>query len=204
MKLNPVVVKEVFNRLLGLHGESAITPTELLVSLHLIDPAKVDIKTQMKATSMCLQEKQAFTQEVLAVVLQQLMDHTPLPTLLMRTVIQTLSSYPRLIGFVVNILQRLILKQVWKQKVVWEGFVKCCQRTQPQSFAVLLQLPLPQLTEALSMCPELCHPLKEHFLTFTDNQKAHIPMGVQELILGENPLPTIAPMPVPVRDLLWF
>mgnify|MGYP005984860093 CR=1 FL=1 len=129
IKLNPVVVREVFNRLLGLHGDSPITPTELLVALHLIDSTKADLKTIIKATSMCLQEKQVtmfnilsyliyycefqvFTQEVLAVVLQQLMDQTPLPTLLMRTVIQALGSYPRLSGFVMNILQRLILKQV--------------------------------------------------------------------------------------------
>ncbi|KAH0820956.1 hypothetical protein GEV33_001835 [Tenebrio molitor] len=111
IKLNPVVVREVFNRLLGLHGDSPITPTELLVALHLIDSNRADLKTIIKATSMCLQEKQVFTQEVLAVVLQQLMDQTPLPTLLMRTVIQALGSYPRLSGFVMNILQRLILKQ---------------------------------------------------------------------------------------------
>lgn len=59
---------------------------------------------------------QVYTQEVLAVVLQQLMDQTPLPTLLMRTVIQALGSYPRLSGFVMNILQRLIVKQV---SVIW-------------------------------------------------------------------------------------
>lgn len=116
--------------------------------------------------------------------MQQLMDQTPLPTLLMRTVIQALGSYPRLSGFVMNILQRLILKQVWKQKVVWEGFIKCCQRTKPQSFAVLMQLPVPQLTEALNMSPELREPLKEHLLTFTEGQRAHIPMTVQELVMG--------------------
>lgn len=44
--------------------------------------------------------------------MQRLMEQTPLPTLLMRTVIQSLSMYPRLIGFVLNILQRLIVKQV--------------------------------------------------------------------------------------------
>ena len=64
------------------------------------------------ATSMCFAEKQAYTQEVLAVVMQHLMEQNPLPTLLMRTVIQSLSLYPRLIGFVMNILQRLIMKQV--------------------------------------------------------------------------------------------
>lgn len=58
IKLNPVVVREVFNRLLGLHGDSPITPTELLVALHLVDLSKTDLKTVIKATSMCLQEKQ--------------------------------------------------------------------------------------------------------------------------------------------------
>lgn len=45
-------------------------------------------------------------------VMQQLMDQNPLPMLLMRTVIQSLTMYPRLGGFVMNILSRLIMKQV--------------------------------------------------------------------------------------------
>ncbi|XP_074025533.1 symplekin scaffold protein [Leptinotarsa decemlineata] len=199
IKLNPVVVREVFNRLLGLHGDSPISPTELLVSLHLIDSTKADLKTVIKATSMCLQERQVFTQEVLAVVLQQLMDQSPLPTLLMRTVIQALGTYPRLSGFIMNILQRLILKKVWKQKVVWEGFVKCCQRTKPQSFAVLMQLPPQQLEEALTICADLQGPLREHLLTFTEAQRSHIPQAVQEVVLGSVTVPPpVAMVPPPV------
>ena len=53
-----------------------------------------------------------YTQEVLAVVLQQLMEQTPLPVLLMRTVIQSLALYNRLIGLVMNILTRLASRQV--------------------------------------------------------------------------------------------
>lgn len=53
-----------------------------------------------------------YTSEVLAVVMQQLMEQSPLPMLLMRTVIQSLTMYPRLGGFVMNILSRLIMKQV--------------------------------------------------------------------------------------------
>lgn len=54
--------------------------------------------------------------------MQQLMEQTPLPILLMRTVIQSLTMYPRLAGFVMNILARLILKQVSGQ--VWIGCYK--------------------------------------------------------------------------------
>lgn len=66
----------------------------------------------VSATNLCFSEKNVYTQEVLAVVMQQLMEQNPLPTLLMRTVLQSLSMYPKLIGFVMNILQRLITNQV--------------------------------------------------------------------------------------------
>ncbi|EFN77112.1 Symplekin [Harpegnathos saltator] len=192
IKLNPIVVKEVFNRLLGTHNNdsgvphtSPITPAELLIALHNIDPSKAELKTVIKATSLCFAEKQVYTQETVAVVMQHLMEVTPLPTLLMRTVIQSLALYPRLSGFVMNILQRLILKQVWKQPKVWEGFVKCCERTQPQSFAVILQLPPTQLSEALRMASNLRAPLLAHVEAFAENQKAHIPQSIMDVIQGK-------------------
>uniref|UniRef100_A0A8C9TP13 Symplekin scaffold protein n=1 Tax=Scleropages formosus TaxID=113540 RepID=A0A8C9TP13_SCLFO len=176
IKLNPIVVKEVFNRLLGTqHSEgsssmSPLTPGELLISLHNIDTSKCDMKSIIKATNLCFAEKNVYTSEVLAVVMQQLMEQNPLPMLLMRTVIQSLTMYPRLGGFVMNILSRLILKQVWKYPKVWEGFVKCCQRTKPQSFNVLLQLPPPQLTSVFERCPEMREPLLQHVHSFTPHQ----------------------------------
>ncbi|KAK9503177.1 hypothetical protein O3M35_011802 [Rhynocoris fuscipes] len=189
IKLNPIVVKEVFNRLLGSSNEvgaysSPITPSELLIALHTIDPTKCELKTVIKATSLCFSDKQAYTQEVLAVVMQHLMEVTPLPTLLMRTVIQALSLYPRLIGFVMNILQRLILKQVWRQKKVWEGFIKCCQRAQPHSYQVLLQLPAQQLIDVFREAPDMKKPLLDHIMEFTENQRAHIPQNIMDILLG--------------------
>ncbi|KAG6455912.1 hypothetical protein O3G_MSEX009451 [Manduca sexta] len=60
IKLNPVVVKEVFNKLLGLqnmHEErSPVSPTDLLVALHLIDPGTADLKYIIKATAMYCQQ----------------------------------------------------------------------------------------------------------------------------------------------------
>ena len=112
IKLNPVVVKEVFNRLLNPTNAGPLSPADLLIALHNMDPEKSDMKTVIRATSLCFQDKQTFTQEVLAIVLQQLMEQATVPLLFMRTVIQAVTTYPRLIGFVMNILQRLIVKQV--------------------------------------------------------------------------------------------
>jgi len=67
---------------------------------------------------------------------------------------------------------RLTCSQVWKNRKVWEGFVKCCQRTKPQSFLVLLQLPAVQLRDAFTLCPELREPLLSHIQTLTPHQVA--------------------------------
>ncbi|KAM6970016.1 symplekin [Aplochiton taeniatus] len=188
IKLNPIVVKEVFNRLLGTqHSEgssslSPLTPGELLIALHNIDSTKCDMKSIIKATNLCFGERNVYTSEVLAVVMQQLMEQSPLPILLMRTVIQSLTMYPRLGGFVMNILSRLIVKQVWKYPKVWEGFVKCCQRTRPQSYSVLLQLPATQLTTVFERCPEMREPLLQHVLSFTPHQQAHIPASTMSVL----------------------
>merc|ERR1719195_295027 len=169
IKLNPGVVKEVFNRLLGTTSASvngAMSPADLMIALHNIDNSKCDMKTVIKATGICFQDKNVYTMEVLTIVLQQLMEQKDIPLLLMRTVIQSVALYPNLIGFTMNILQRLIVKQVWKQKMLWEGFIKCCERTKPQSFRVLLQLPPAQ------------QPLLEQVQGFTESQRQHVPASI--------------------------
>uniref|UniRef100_A0A8C0DD31 Symplekin n=1 Tax=Balaenoptera musculus TaxID=9771 RepID=A0A8C0DD31_BALMU len=210
IKLNPIVVKEVFNRLLGTQhgswGAHRDRPTLRLLA----------------ATNLCFAERNVYTSEVLAVVMQQLMEQSPLPMLLMRTVIQSLTMYPRLGGFVMNILSRLIMKQVWKYPKVWEGFIKCCQRTKPQSFQVILQLPPQQLGAVFDKCPELREPLLAHVRSFTPHQQAHIPnsimtileaSGKQEPETKEAPAgpleevrasagPGAAPAPRPPQDLI--
>lgn len=187
--LNPNVVKEVFNRLLNDNSnfQSPLTPSELLIALHNIDSTKCDMKTIIKATGLCFAEKNVYTPEVLGVVMQKLMDQNPLPTLLMRTVIQSVSLYPQLIGFVMNVLQRLILKQVWKQKKVWEGFIKCCQRTKPKSFQVLLQLPAAQLRTVFVSSPDFKIELQQYVESFDAVQRSLIPQTIQDAIFKENP-----------------
>lgn len=192
LRLNPIMVKEVFTRLLGIGNEFEniktlpVTATELLVALHTLDPAKIELKFVVKATSICLAEKDCYTQDILAIVLQQLVDITPLPTLLMRTMLQSLTIYPRLNMFVANLLQRLVPKQVWKQKVVWEGFLKCCQRLQPASFPVMLSLPPPQLQDALNQCPELRKPLLEYANKTIEKQTVPVSQITMDVLLGKS------------------
>lgn len=57
-----------------------------------------------------------------------------------------------------------------------------------------MQLPSPQLIEALDMSPDLKEPLKEHIQNLTENQRAHVPATVQEILMGPTPkVPIIEP-----------
>jgi symplekin len=101
---------------------------------------------------------------------------------------------PRLVGFVMNILAKLITKQVWKQSKVWQGFVKCCQMTKPQSFPVLLQLPVTQLEAVFEIAPEIKPPLIAHIETMTPHQRAHFSKTVLTyLVSGAKVDDTTAP-----------
>jgi symplekin len=66
----------------------------------------------LQATKLCFQDKKIYSQEVMSIVLQQLMELPNIPYLFMRTVIQSHTTFPKILGFIVNILQRLIVKQV--------------------------------------------------------------------------------------------
>lgn len=190
IKLNPMVVREVFNRLLCLGTEFAqtkvnITPAEILVALHNIDINDCDVKCIVKAISYCLMEKTVYTEEVLMSVLQQLVEITPTPTLLMRTVIQSLTIYPRLNTVVLNLLPRLINKKVWLQKVIWDGFLKCLQRLKPKSIPIMLQLPPAQLLNALEQCPELRQPLLEHAQSVEKEPLSGVTTQIMNIITGK-------------------
>ncbi|XP_021283612.1 uncharacterized protein LOC110416100 isoform X2 [Herrania umbratica] len=134
------------------HTGPALTPAEVLVAIHDIIPEKdgLPLKKIMDACSACFEQRTVFTQQVLAKALNQMVDQIPLPLLFMRTVIQAIDAFPTLVDFVMEILSKLVNKQVWRMPKLWVGFLKCVAQTQPHSFPVLLQLPPPQLESALN------------------------------------------------------
>ncbi|XP_017247207.1 uncharacterized protein LOC108218671 isoform X2 [Daucus carota subsp. sativus] len=141
-----------------------LTPGEVLIAIHKVDPERdgIPLKKVTDACNACFGQGQIFTQQVLAEVLNQLVEQIPLPMLFMRTVLQTIGAYPSLVDFIMNILSRLVSKQIWKYPKLWVGFLRCALMTKPQSFGVLLQLPPPQLENAMNKTPALKAPLVAH------------------------------------------
>ncbi len=93
-----------------------------------------------------------FRSDILAVVMNQLVDEPVLPTLFLRTVsvdssgyymlvsdylfviqvIQAVTTYRTLVGFVSStLLTRLIIKKVWTVPPLWEGFMRCAKLIAP-------------------------------------------------------------------------
>lgn len=146
------------------HTGPLISPPEILIAIHGIDPDRdgIPLKKIIDACNACFEQRQIFTQQVIAKVLNQLVEQIPLPLLFMRTVLQAIGAFPALVDFVMEILSRLVNKQIWKYPKLWVGFLKCAASTKPQSFTVLLQLPPAQLENALNRMPALKEPLVAH------------------------------------------
>eukprot|EP01018_Ginkgo_biloba_P002290 Gb_24672 [translate_table: standard] len=180
------------------HTGPALTPAEVLIAIHGIDPEKdgIPLKKVTDACSACFEQRTVFTQQVLAKVLNQLVEQTPLPLLFMRTVIQAIGAFPVMVDFVMEILSRLVSKQIWRLPKLWVGFLKCAYQTMPHSFHVLLQLPTPQLENALNRHPTLRAPLATY--ASQPNIRLTLPRATQQ-VLGltqENqPMNVVSPTP---------
>ncbi|XP_060674378.1 uncharacterized protein LOC107405425 isoform X3 [Ziziphus jujuba] len=124
------------------HSGPVLAPAEVLIAIHGIDPDRdgIPLKKVTDACNFCFDQRQIFTQQVLAKVLNQLVEQIPLPILFMRTVLQAIGAFPALVDFIMEILSRLVGKQIWKYPKLWVGFLKCAFLTKPQSFSILLQV----------------------------------------------------------------
>uniref|UniRef100_A0A0E0FRM6 Symplekin n=1 Tax=Oryza nivara TaxID=4536 RepID=A0A0E0FRM6_ORYNI len=162
------------------HTGPALTPAEVLIAIHDINPEKdrVALKKVTDACTACFE--------------QRTVDNVPIPLLFMRTVIQALDAFPALVDFVMEILSRLVNKQIWKMPKLWVGFLKLAYQTQPRSFDVILQLPPPQLEIALNKYPNLRTPL----CSFVNQRNMHSILPRQILkVLGFINEPHQAPIP---------
>lgn len=170
------------------HSGTMLSPAEVLIAIHGIDPDRdgIPLKKVTDACNACFEQRQIFTQQVLAKVLNQLVEQIPLPLLFMRTVLQAIGAFPALVEFIMEILSRLVSKQIWKYPKLWVGFLKCALLTKPQSFNVLLQLPPPQLENALNRTAALKAPLVAY--ASQPNIKSSLPRSVL-VVLGIAPDP---------------
>ncbi|ORY33531.1 hypothetical protein BCR33DRAFT_723132 [Rhizoclosmatium globosum] len=137
--------------------DKKVSPVEVLMAIHNME-GPVDLKCCLEGTKLCIKHPEIFKQEVLAIVIQQLVDQQKIPTLLNN------QTFPNLANFINSILTRLITKRVWVNPNLWKGFIICCKLIAPTSFSVIITLPKPQMEDILNKEPGLKPQLYEYVL----------------------------------------
>ena len=159
-----------------------VSPTQIFVQIHLMTsgasvpvPLKnlievlqlIFIQAKNSMTISGKNDQILFTVTVISNGLGQLVDQTPLPTLLGRSLLQSIPllnpSSPLNAPFILSLLARLIPRKIWEAGKLWEGWIRCCRALLPGSLSVLLQLPTTQLEKLLRESgTDLKGPLKEY------------------------------------------
>ncbi|THH09925.1 hypothetical protein EW145_g1681 [Phellinidium pouzarii] len=166
----PQTFGSVTSNLPRVRQSELLTPAELMVLLHESEK-EIGLKSAIEAIGICFSMTDVFRSEILAVVMQQIVDEPVLPVLFLRTVIQAVTTYKSLVGFVsTTLLSRLITKKIWTNPPLWEGFIRCAKTIAPASFGALLQLPKDQLRELVDKQPGLKSGLREFVLKKAGNK----------------------------------
>ena len=165
------------NRICSSGGGQLISPTQLFLQIHLMSSSNVPLKSLIEVLQLIFnqckiniagsKDQSLFNVTVIATGLGQLVDQTPLPPLLGRSLLQSIPllnpSTPLNSSFLLSLLARLIPRKIWEAGKLWEGWIRCCRALLPGSLSVLLQLPTAQLEKLLKEGgSDLKGPLKEY------------------------------------------
>lgn len=123
----------------------AVTLPQLLVELHRVSTARASLP--FVARSIALSVGLCTLDYVAAhTVLELLEQEKPLPSLLLKTLLQIKDTYPTFRNLTLASLTRLAKQptSVWDDKVLWKGFSIACRKLEPHSFGALAELPTMQ------------------------------------------------------------
>ncbi|VUZ55100.1 unnamed protein product [Hymenolepis diminuta] len=170
-----------------------LTPSDLLVAIHLLEFAKIskvngqtvqkggtnlNPQSIQQAIKYCLKKRQVFTPKRLAEVINRILDHSTLPKVLFFTLLQALDMHPKLSEFTLEFLLKMIKKQVWNTKQLWNGFINCCLKIKNKSYEALLKLPPKHLRGAFEQSPELQTIIRQFVEKFPPASRARVPKEV--------------------------
>ncbi|KAI6016044.1 Symplekin tight junction protein C terminal-domain-containing protein [Pisolithus microcarpus] len=194
----PQTFGSVTSNLPRVRQSELLTPAELMVLLHEAEK-EIGLKSAIEAIGICFSMTDVFRSEILAVVMQQIVDEPVLPVLFLRTVIQAVTTYKSLVPFVsTTLLSRLITKKIWQNPHLWEGFIRCAKVIAPASFGALLQLPKEQLRELVDKQPSLKSGLRD-YVTKKAGNKARV-AGFLDIFGDDDNMPSSASSPATPVD----
>lgn len=148
------------------NGPAALPPQDLFRYLH-EQESQLTLRRCIEACNICFANPTIWKPEVLLAAFEAILasseSASALPTTYMRSVLQALTLYPKVVAAgVQTLLTRLITLRVWEAPRLWEGWLRAARSLLPSSVPLLLQLPLEHAKLAIEALPEARAPLKEY------------------------------------------
>lgn len=146
----------------------SLTLAQLLVELHRVPTARASLPSVARAIAvgvgLCTLDYVAAQ-----TVLESLEQEKPVPSLLLKTLLQIKETYPTFRNLTLASLTRLAKQptSLWDDKVLWKGFCIACRKLQPHSFGALAELPSLQREQFFLEN-------KEQNMTMLDDFKAYV------------------------------
>ncbi len=118
---------------------------------------------QSQGVSVAIQHPR-MTQEHAMSLLRRLSEASPPHSLFMKTVMQAVQKFPLLVGWTLEqLLPKLVQNLVWKNPILWKGFIVFCHAALDQgSCAVLVRLPPEVFKTLLSEDPRFLPVLRKY------------------------------------------
>lgn len=136
-------------------GQGKARAVDILCALHRIDvdgSSKTMFNNVRDCVKLCFVNsglQKYFEHHVIGNVLRRVAQdrERELPLLLLRTVLLSQKTYPRLKHQIVGVLKTLAEREVWRRPRLWKGFEMILKRTMPDSYAVYIKLPVRILSQ---------------------------------------------------------
>lgn len=122
-----------------------LSPEEIYLNVHYFK----DIKKSLHITQLISKKKEIFNISVCKYCILE-MEKKSLPPLFMRTVIISLINFESMKDFVLSLMFRLVQNQIWNNKQLYSGFVKCLSFLGNSAFEIIMCMPEDRMKDVLN------------------------------------------------------
>lgn len=113
-----------------------LSPHEIYYNIHYYS----DIKKSLTISQIISSKKEVFDEQVSLSVISS-MEESDLPPLFMRTVLVSLSNFPNIKNFVVDLMKRLVRIEIWNMKRLYTGFLRCLSVLGNSCVEIVMMMP---------------------------------------------------------------
>lgn len=177
VKLVPELLGDDFHLVATSITPSIVSPLEILSILHKLP---FSLKAE-DAINTCLHLQSVFTQEVVAISLDQLVTTTNLSPMLAKTVIQAIKVWPRLQTSALDTIATALVQQsIWKNETLWKVWIEFCEQIGDGCMRIVGKLPSKVLDDLLSRSPVILELIRS---AIGKQKKKKIPAKYRKWIL---------------------